>query len=110
MRGCGGGGGGGLDEGHNMLYWQGDLSRNVGKKLPTMPCNYPKDHRLHQHHGRSLKSSTSALKELNSCILRVEVTFQKTAVFKYGVNFATPVLRYCARHGTIKTWNDNKRS
>jgi len=29
--------------------------------------------------------------------LRVEVTSQKTTIFKFGVNFATLVLKFCAR-------------
>jgi hypothetical protein len=42
--------------------------------------------------------------------LRVEAASQKTTFFKFVVNFATLVLRFCARQGTIKNGNDNKRS
>jgi hypothetical protein len=34
----------------------GNYMASCGNNYHTMPCNYPKDHRLHQHRGRSLKS------------------------------------------------------
>jgi hypothetical protein len=34
------------------------LSRNVGKYYLTTPCNHPQDHRLRQHRGGSLKSTS----------------------------------------------------